>query len=262
MNAHPPVFCRRAWILPLIPLLIWFGSRLFITDVELFYALNQFGQHWSDGTLAFFVFLGNGWGLLALAFPLVIFAPRPLVASAAAGLMAGLLGRILKNSLDVSRPAAVLDRETFRIVGDVLEALSMPSGHTLTVFAIATTLYFSLKQPYRIHGIWLFGLAIISGLTRTAVGAHWPSDVFAGAAIGLFFGLVAVQIFTKLPQRWFDPQGWLTRLAAIMGLVSVYILATHSLEIGLIKPLQTLGIVIVIATLFHFVPMTLRHRSS
>lgn len=255
---HP--ISLKAWFLPIVPLLLWAALQPFMADVDLFYALNRAANRWSDGTLAFFVFLGNGWGVLSITFPLILFAPRALVAAAAAGLSAGLMARIIKNMLDIPRPAAVLDRDSFRIVGDILEALSMPSGHTLTVFAIATTFYFSLPATHRVYGLWLFVLAAISGTTRVAVGAHWPSDVFAGAAIGLLFGLIMVTLFRRLPDTLFQPQSWLMRLVAAMGLVCIYILATGNLESVLIQPLQMLGIVVIAACLCHFLPTSLQRR--
>lgn len=244
----------KAWLLPVVPLLLWLLSRQFLADTDLFYSINRYASQWSDGTWAFFVYLGNGWGIFSLAFPLILLAPRALMAAAAAGLSAGLFSRVLKISLDVPRPAAVLDRSSFRIVGDALEALSMPSGHTLTVFAIATALYFSLPSQHRFAGIWLFGLAVLGGIGRVAVGAHWPADVYAGASIGLFFGIAAVVLFNRMPDHWFTPQSWMMRFAAAMGMFCLYVLATSQIDLSINRPLQTAGMVIVTGTLFHFLP--------
>lgn len=250
----------KAWLLPVVPLMLWLASSLLIANTELFYALNRFSMGWSDGTWAFFVYLGNGWGIFSLAFPLILFMPRALMAAAAAGLSAGLFARFFKVTLDIPRPAAVLDRESFRIVGDALEALSMPSGHTLTVFAVATAIYFSLPATSRIRGLWLFAVAAIAGVARVAVGAHWPADVYAGASIGLFFGIGAVILFNRMPDHWFTPESWMMRFAATMGIICLYILATSELDLAISRPLQTFGMVIIAGSLFHFLPASLGRR--
>ena len=247
----------KAWLLPVLPLFLWLISKLVIADTDLFYALNRFSSGWSDGTWAFFVYLGNGWGIFSLAFPLILFMPRALMAAAAAGLSAGLFARLFKVTLDIPRPAAVLDRESFRIVGDALEALSMPSGHALTVFAVVTAIYFSLPAETRLRGIWLFAVAVLGGVARVAVGAHWPADVYAGASIGLFFGIAAVVLFNRMPDQWFTPQSWVMRFAAGMGVVCLYILATSQLDLAISRPLQTFGMVIIAGSLFHFLPASL-----
>jgi len=58
---------------------------------------------------------------------------------------------------------------------------SLPSGHATTIFALAAAL--SLFFPrWRLP---LFTLAAIVGLSRIVVGAHYLSDVMAGAWVGV-----------------------------------------------------------------------------
>jgi membrane-associated phospholipid phosphatase len=64
---------------------------------------------------------------------------------------------------------------------------SFPSGHTLTAFAIASV----LSHRYRNHRWVPFALytgATLVGFSRVVDQAHFPSDVFAGAAIGYVIG--------------------------------------------------------------------------
>jgi undecaprenyl-diphosphatase len=58
--------------------------------------------------------------------------------------------------------------------------LSFPSGHTVTAFASATALAFMAPRL----GKWLLLLAALIEVSRVIVGAHYPSDVIAGAALG------------------------------------------------------------------------------
>lgn len=58
---------------------------------------------------------------------------------------------------------------------------SMPSGHAFATFA-GLVMVGMLKPKYK----WLtWGGAIVIGLSRIAIGAHWPTDVLLGAFIGM-----------------------------------------------------------------------------
>jgi membrane-associated phospholipid phosphatase len=60
---------------------------------------------------------------------------------------------------------------------------SFPSGHTTGVFSVATV----VANRYARHR-WVpyvsYGFATLISLSRITTAAHWPSDVFLGAAIG------------------------------------------------------------------------------
>ena len=60
---------------------------------------------------------------------------------------------------------------------------SFPSGHTAAAFSVATV----FAERYRNHR-WVpwvaYGLASVVGLSRLNAQAHFPSDIFFGAALG------------------------------------------------------------------------------
>jgi len=62
---------------------------------------------------------------------------------------------------------------------------SFPSGHTILAFSVATV----IAHRYRDHR-WVpwvaYGAASLVGFSRLTQQAHFPSDVFAGAALGYF----------------------------------------------------------------------------
>lgn len=76
------------------------------------------------------------------------------------------------------RPFEILD------VYKLLEhdgGISFPSGHAAFFFAVAAAVFIF----YRKWGILFYFLALAMGLSRVVAGIHWPSDVLAGAVIGI-----------------------------------------------------------------------------
>lgn len=59
---------------------------------------------------------------------------------------------------------------------------SMPSGHTSTAFATATSLSMAYPKWYVI--VPTFAWASSVGYSRMHLGVHYPSDVFIGAIVG------------------------------------------------------------------------------
>jgi hypothetical protein len=84
-----------AWFIPLAPLAlataIYFGE--FQSSSFLF--INRFTQLLPDTLWAWLTFFGNGWGIFAISFPLLLLAPRLLSAGIFAGAIAALVIRAL-----------------------------------------------------------------------------------------------------------------------------------------------------------------------
>ena len=68
---------------------------------------------------------------------------------------------------------------------------SFPSGDAAVAFAAAAALVPFVRWPWTLI---FFTIAGIVGFMRVVVLAHFPSDVCAGAAIGIFSGWLAIQI--------------------------------------------------------------------
>ncbi len=107
---------------------------------------------------------GEAWFICALLAPIAI-----------------ALNYLIK--LIVKRPRPVL--EGLPPLGGAPSSLSFPSAHATSAFAVATAMT-------RVDG-WgalAFVLAFALALGRPYLGMHYPSDVLAGAILGVALGLI------------------------------------------------------------------------
>ena len=95
----------------------------------------------------------------------------------------------LKHS--IGRPRPFVACADIRACVRALDKFSFPSGHTLHAFACAVV--FSWHFP--LMGAALTPLVLLIGLSRVALGLHYPSDVAAGAVIGTLVGLGVVLLY-------------------------------------------------------------------
>ena len=247
---------RPSWLvccMPALPLalglLIYYGG----IQSSSFLLINQITQYVPDRIWAGLTFLGNGWGTFALAFPLLLLAPRLLSAGIFAGLLGGLAIAILKPLVNLPRPASVLASGDFHQIGEALLYHSMPSGHTLTAFAVASGLYFASAIEKRKTLLCLFVLASLVGLSRSAVGAHWLSDEFVAAAIGLWCGILGSFVASLIPNGQLNLSRWWPRFVALCGLLTIYPLLTQSMDSEFNHPLQYACALLIALTLVLFV---------
>ena len=79
---------------------------------------------------------------------------------------------------------------------------SFPSGHTAAAFSLATSLSITYPKWYIIAPSVLWACGV--GLSRINQGVHYPSDVLAGAAIGVGCAFVNVYVNRWLNQLLFE----------------------------------------------------------
>lgn len=86
----------------------------------------------------------------------------------------------------VSKKIIKTDRpyDTYPMIQPVVSeaSYSMPSGHTSTAFATATSLSLAYPKWYVVAPSFVWAGAI--GYSRIHLGVHYPSDVLAGALVG------------------------------------------------------------------------------
>ena len=102
---------------------------------------------------------------------------------------AGIIGEVLKLIIRRQRPGTLNGVYAFRSFADHLFSsrnFGMPSSHAVIAFSGAAAM--SILFPEATY-VW-YALAIGCGITRILSGAHYLSDVIAGAAIGIVTAIV------------------------------------------------------------------------
>jgi undecaprenyl-diphosphatase len=162
-------------------------------DLYIFQYLNQFaGENvYLDATAIFFArYLGY-----FLIFCLLLFLFRnfkkywPMIVKAfgAAILARFVIANIIKWIWE--RPRPFLQNQIVSLLPHEATG-SFPSGHAVFYFAISTIVYFYNKKI----GILFFVGSFLIGLARVFSGVHWPSDILAGALVGIFSGWLMIKI--------------------------------------------------------------------
>ena len=117
-----------------------------------------------------------------------------LKAFLAAGLARLVFTNIIRWLLPRPRPFLVTDVNL--LIGKINEP-SFPSGHAAFYFAISTLVFYYNKEA----GVLFYLLSFIIGMARVFAGVHWPSDILAGAAVGVFSGWLIQKFAEKYFKR-------------------------------------------------------------
>ena len=153
------------------------------------YVHLRLARRWLDRFMRAVTHLGGvmanaGLGLGLVAYPGEL---RRVGLSALAALgVSHALVQLLKRQVERRRPYMVLADSRFIVTP--LSDYSFPSGHTTASFATATVL--AAQWPSLTVPLLLVAAAV--GISRTYLGHHYPSDVLAGALIGVLCAYLSV----------------------------------------------------------------------
>ena len=251
MNAPPespaPVAALRdiAWlplgaiaiVLTVVAVTFMNGGML---NIEGFVAVQGLARALPDTVWAMVTICGTGIVAFALLAPTLNWQPRWYAAGLVAAPVAGLYSNGMKRFFALPRPASVLDPAHLHVIGETLHANTFPSGHSVTAFTLAALLVLGARSPLR-TATWAVPMACLIGLSRIAVGAHWPADIAAGAAGGWISGALAMMAIVRW-RRWNTPTG-----VRLMGVVSIGIgISLFVVDLGypLALPLQQVAAVV------------------
>jgi undecaprenyl-diphosphatase len=158
-------------------------------------------EHWIVGQRVgwlnwFFIGLSwiGTWGAVWLAIALVLTViwrrPSIFVTVLVADLAADLLAELGKVIVQRHRPFE-------HQLGPASSTHSFPSGHTATSFACATVLS-SIAPRWRVP---FFVLAALIGFSRVYNAMHYPTDVLAGAVLGVLTALLLLAADRRRSRR-------------------------------------------------------------
>lgn len=151
---------------------------------------------WSVAAVAWscLTVLGLGLSACLLLLSASVARPQRLAAFVFCLLIAGSVTHLFKRALDAPRPAVVIDSASLQVIGMPLHYHSMPSGHSTTAFAWAALMIFLPRRAALPPAgtVAVLAAAAAVGLSRIAVGAHWPADVLAGASLGWTAALLSI----------------------------------------------------------------------
>ena len=132
---------------------------------------------------------GEGWFLVLVVVALAWKANpvrQEAIRSALLGLtslaVTGALVVGIKHLVRAPRPLQLLGPEQVRELREPLRLMSFPSGHSAAAAALAM---WASRQPSVGTRRWPWLLALLVGLSRVYVGAHWVTDVVGGWLLGV-----------------------------------------------------------------------------
>lgn len=91
------------------------------------------------------------------------------------------------------RPRPFVALNFIPLINQSAKEASFPSGHASFYFALSTIVYFYNKKL----GIFFYVASFFIVIFRVFVGVHWPSDILAGAVLGILIGWLLNKLFKK-----------------------------------------------------------------
>jgi len=120
----------------------------------------------------------------------------------------------LKDMIGRTRPGGFDVSTEYGWPDGTIHSHSMPSSHTANWFSAMTVAFIYYRKSWR----FMLPLALAVGYSRIYKGAHYPTDVLAGAAVGMGYGFAIVWLldafWRNAGRRWFPL--WWRRLPSIL----------------------------------------------
>ncbi len=189
----------------------WLNETFFAFDhgiIDWIHGLLRNGAFWAPCM----TFIGHG--LIMVAFALVLFLFAPTRKGAVCLVVSVLIGAVITNLLLkdwIARPRPFSENETYRLWWQMLGATeetdgAFPSGHGTAAAAGMIGLCFaSTKKQNRVFIPVSVAYFLLAGVARIYLMVHYPTDLLAGAVVGLVaavLGMLLVRLLWKLCNRW------------------------------------------------------------
>lgn len=199
---------RYFWLVFLPVALAGIFFLLTIGKAELFLWINQRHAPWADRFFLVITYVGSGAVFGAVCTVALVLNRANGVLGGLSFLLSSLLSQLMKKVFfpDMARPAKYFEGKVFlHTVDGVKEHMqhSFPSGHSITVFAMAV--FLTLVLTSRKWGAALAILAILVAFSRVYIVQHFVEDIYAGSWIGI---CSTIFIFILLEKRLKKSPGW------------------------------------------------------
>lgn len=172
----------------------------FFDAVVMTFIQKHFHNPVSDALFPVITYLGEA-GAVWIALSLVLLCFRDFrkcgMLMLLAMLGAFLTGELLLKNL-VCRPRPCQEFPNYvQMLVTPPTSFSFPSGHSASSLAASTVLLLHSKKL----GIPACLLALLIAFSRIFLFVHYPTDVLAGMAFGVFFGVLTVGLWKKFSQK-------------------------------------------------------------
>ncbi|MBO9205163.1 MULTISPECIES: phosphatase PAP2 family protein [Niastella] len=192
------------WSVLLIVFTISGISLAVFSSREIFFSLNSIHTLYLDTFFQNYTLLGDGVFSIAIFLILLLVERTALAMQVITSyLFSGIVSQLLKRAVQAPRPHAIISNAEYPYFIEGIThtgTTSFPSGHTTSVFALATILALNTKDK-RFSLIYLI-TAIITGYSRIYLGQHFLADVTAGALIGTLSGLLVYWYLRQVRIEW------------------------------------------------------------
>ncbi|MBC8525363.1 MAG: phosphatase PAP2 family protein [Candidatus Cloacimonetes bacterium] len=206
-------------ILFLIALVYFTGSNRII-----FFWINGLHKYTGDTIWSILTIFGDGLIMAMLLFPMIRRRPDIIWTVLIASILVTILVQIPKEVIHLYRPPKILSPEEFHLIGPKYRCRAFPSGHTATIFTLVGVLSLSISKNWK--KIILISFAILVGISRVAVGVHWPLDVLGGAFIGWLAACLG--IFIAKHSQWGYSFTAQIIFGVILLVISMYLLFVYN----------------------------------
>lgn len=162
-----------------------------------FIDLNPYHRSALDSFFIFVTFIGDGW--FALIICLIFLALRRwsrALQLIAAFLVSAVVAQVMKNLFSMPRPKQFFTPGQYTYFIDGITRVgfaSFPSGHTTSVFAMATLL--AMFDSNKKGNILYLLVAVAVGYSRIYLGQHFLGDVLVGSVIGTLTAVLIHLLF-------------------------------------------------------------------
>ncbi len=179
-------FVRAPWWMvfgpPALALTLLIGVELASLDRPLFFYFNGLSSYTGPAFWAHVTILGDGLVCAVLLLPWIRRNPERVWGGLLGAVLMVVILRVFKELLSLPRPLGVLPEDLVTVIGPGHRRSSFPSGHTATMALFAGV--WALSASRRLLSWVALMLAVLVGVSRMAVGVHWPTDVLGGFALG------------------------------------------------------------------------------